>query len=149
MVASKYLIAFLMIVESYSPRVYADSAGVPTIGYGHALKKGEVFPDGITEEDAARLLKDDIRWAEDAIRDHVRVNLTQGQYDALVSFVYNVGSGTFSKSGLLQQLNSGDYKEAMKRLRMYNKHRVAGRLVVSNGLDWRRKMETVFWIVPD
>lgn len=147
--ASKYLIAFIMVIEGFSPKVYNDSAGVPTIGYGHALKKGESYPHGISEAEGERLLRQDLKEAEDAVNDHVKAYLSQGQFDALVSFTYNVGSGTFSKSGLLQYLNHGDYVEALRRLRMYNKHRKNGKLVVSVGLDWRRKMEEVFWRVPD
>jgi lysozyme len=149
MTASKYLVAFLMVVESFSNKVYMDSAGYPTIGYGHKIRPGEHFPSPISEETARRLLIDDLKDAESAVNNLVKVPLSQGQYDALVDLTYNVGRGTFTSSGLLKVLNNGDYDEALRRLRMYNKERKNGELVVSIGLDWRRKMAEVFWRVAD
>jgi spore coat assembly protein SafA len=89
---------------------YDDSTGVMTIGYGHT---GDVDPgDRISEQQATALLNGDVDWAEQAVRDNVDVPLTQGQFDALTSFTYNVGEGAFEESTLLDRLNAGDYAGA-------------------------------------
>jgi GH24 family phage-related lysozyme (muramidase) len=89
---------------------YQDSAGVWTIGYGHT---GNVRPgQRITEAQAEQLLRKDVAWAEDAVRKNVDVPLSQGQFDALVSFTFNLGSGALQRSTLLKKLNAGDYAGA-------------------------------------
>ncbi|MFC4728142.1 glycoside hydrolase family protein [Coralloluteibacterium thermophilus] len=90
---------------------YQDSAGVWTIGYGHTGP--EVGPgQTITQAQAEALLRQDVGWAENAVRNNVQVPLGQGQFDALVSFTFNVGAGAFGGSTLLQKLNAGDYAGA-------------------------------------
>jgi len=87
------------------------STGEPwTIGYGHTagVKRG----DTCTQEQATAWLREDLRFAEAAIQENVRVELTQGQFDALASFIFNVGQGAFRNSTLLKHLNAGDYKAA-------------------------------------
>lgn len=86
---------------------YADAAGVQTIGYGHT--GGVSAGEHIGPQRAAQLLQKDVGWAERAVRHSVKVPLTQGQFDALVSFTYNVGEGAFKGSTLLDKLNVGDY----------------------------------------
>lgn len=89
---------------------YQDSAGVWTVGYGHT---GGVRPgDSVTRAQAEQLLRGDVAWAEQAVRDNVRVPLSQGQFDALVSFTFNVGAGALQGSTLLARLNQGDYAGA-------------------------------------
>lgn len=89
--------------EAYKP--HKDD--VWTIGYGHTktAKPGMV----ITKHKAALLLTGDLRDAERAVNTYVKVSLSQAQYDALVSFVFNVGAGAFKRSTLLGKLNSGQY----------------------------------------
>ena len=89
---------------------YQDSAGVWTIGYGHT---GGVQPgDRITQAEAEKLLEQDTAWAQQAVRDLVNVPLTQGQFDALTSFTFNLGAGALESSTLLKKLNAGDYAGA-------------------------------------
>lgn len=97
-----------------------------TVGVGHLIKPGERFPYGegvITEELVSELLHKDVKWAEDIIHKAVTVELNQNQYDALVSFVFNVGPGRgakgkpgfvpgFTNSTLLRYLNAGEYELA-------------------------------------
>ena len=93
--------------EGYRSKAYKDSAGVWTIGYGHT---GDVAPgDIISAHQGEVLLTKDLEWAEKAITDLVKVPLNQNQFDALVSFVYNVGKGAFRKSTLLKKLNEKQY----------------------------------------
>jgi len=92
--------------------VYTDPAGHPTIGYGHLILEGEDFCAGISQDQADCLLAADVRKSEAAVLSGVRVSLTQNQYDALVSFVFNVGSSAFAKSTMLAKINSADYSGA-------------------------------------
>lgn len=96
--------------EGLKLEAYRDSVGIPTIGYGHAhnVKMGDV----ITGEQADKYLREDLLVAELTINTNVRVNLTQNQFDALASFVFNLGSGNFVKSTLLKKLNAGDFAGA-------------------------------------
>jgi lysozyme len=102
--------------EGFRNRVYLDVAGLPTIGYGHRLLHPESFPSGIDEALAADLLASDVRDAEQAVARLVKVPLAQGQFDALVDFVFNLGSGRFATSTLLKCLNAGRHDEAVKEL---------------------------------
>jgi len=93
--------------ESLRLNRYLDEGGKPTIGYGHLIKAGENYQT-ITETEATGLLLTDLSIAIEAVNKGVKVNITQGQFDALVSFVFNVGSSRFYNSTLLKLLNRGD-----------------------------------------
>ena len=96
--------------EGLRLNAYQDSVGVWTIGYGHTLG---VHPgDTITQDEAEAFLRADLSNAESAVNHQVTVPLTQGQFDALVSFVFNLGSGALASSTLLRLLNAGDYEGA-------------------------------------
>jgi len=86
---------------------YQDTGGVWTIGYGdtHDVKPGMV----ITKQEAERRLYEDIKWVEGVLNSTVKVPITQKQYDALGSFVYNIGGTQFRNSTLLRKLNAYDY----------------------------------------
>lgn len=96
--------------EGLRLEAYRDSVGIPTIGYGHThgVKMGDV----ITGAQADAFLREDLQVAELTINTNVKVKLTQSQFDALASFVFNLGSGNFVKSTLLKKLNTGDYAGA-------------------------------------
>lgn len=96
--------------ESLELKAYRDSVGILTIGYGHthAVKAGEI----ITGEQADAFLREDLQVAELTVNTNVKVKLTQGQFDALVSFVFNLGSGNFVKSTFIKKLKAGDYAGA-------------------------------------
>lgn len=98
--------------EGFMPKEYVCPAGKRTIGYGHVINTGESFDGGISKEQAERLLKEDVSASERAIERYVNVPLKHNQFDALVSFVFNVGIAAFSDSTLLEYLNKGDYVSA-------------------------------------
>jgi lysozyme len=96
--------------EGFRPYPYKCSAGVWTIGIGttvypYGRKVGSNDPY-ITKEDAYRFLEADLLHREKEINSLIEVVLNQNQYDAIVSFVYNVGIGAFKKSTLLRKLNA-------------------------------------------
>lgn len=127
--------------EGFRSHVYLDVAGFPTIGYGHRLLHPESFPNGIGEPQAAELLASDVRDAEQAVQRLAKVPLTQGQFDALVDFVFNLGSGRFATSTLLKRLNAGSYAEAMQELLRWD--RAAGKEIPA--LKLRREAEVKLW----
>lgn len=102
---SKNGIEFIKKEEGLVLNAYLCPANVWTIGYGHTngVKKG----DQITEEQAEDFLVSDLLYSERIVNKMVKVKLNQNQYDALVSFVFNVGSGNFINSTLLKKLNAG------------------------------------------
>jgi lysozyme len=106
--------------EGFRNRTYLDVAGFPTIGYGHRLVHPECFPNGIDEAQAARILAGDVLGAEQAVERLVKVFLTQGQFDALVDFVFNLGAGKLASSTLLKQLNAGQYGAAAGQLLLWD-----------------------------
>lgn len=115
---------------------YQDSGGVWTIGYGHTsgVRPGQ----RITQAQADQFLREDSGWAQQAVRDMVKVPLTQKQFDALTSFTYNMGTGGFGNSSLLAKLNRGDYAGAQNEFRLYVHDSAGNRL---EGLVRRRAAE--------
>jgi GH24 family phage-related lysozyme (muramidase) len=114
---------------------YQDSVGVWTIGYGHT--KGVHFGQSISQTEADKLLKQDLAVFESGVNNLVKVELKQCQFDALVSFSFNVGIGAFSTSTLLKKLNQKAYGEAANQFLRWNK---AGGKILT-GLTRRREAE--------
>jgi lysozyme len=104
--------------EKRELKSYPDPGQKPTIGYGHLITKDEekagTFKGGIDEATADRILAQDVAKAEAAVRRLVKVPVSQNEYDALVSYVFNIGEGNFAGSQLLGKLNAGDYEEVGK-----------------------------------
>lgn len=98
--------------EGFSEKPYVCSGGKLTIGYGHVIKDNEQFPVPLSEETAEELLLDDVAWAEQCIFDNVKVDLLPCQFDALTSFIFNVGVTAFKNSTLLKKLNASEYENA-------------------------------------
>jgi lysozyme len=124
-------------------RSYRCPAGRWTIGYGHThgVRSGET----ITPEEAEDLLRKDLQDCEAAVERLVKVDLTQNQFDALVSFVFNLGQGNFGSSTLLRKLNRGDCEGAAAEFVRWNKARVEGQLKALPGLTRRRTAEAALF----
>ena len=116
-------------------KAYRCPAGVPTIGYGHTA--GVAMGQTITQQQADDYLRRDVRQFERAVARLVTVPMTQGQFDALVSFAFNLGEGTLAQSTLLRLLNAGDYAGAAAQFDRWNK--AGGRVLP--GLVRRRAAE--------
>lgn len=114
---SQAAIDLIKAAEGLRLTAYRDSAGILTIGYGSTggIKPGQT----ITAEQAEAMLVDDLDEAADAVRKLVTVPLTQGQFDALCSFVFNLGAGRLRDSTLLRLLNQGKYGEAAAQFRFW------------------------------
>ena len=121
--------------EGCELKAYKCPAGVWTIGYGHI--KGVQEGDVITEQQADEMLVEELHEYENYVNTLVNVPLNQNQYDALVSWVYNLGGGNLKSSTLLKVLNSGDYAGVPAQIMRWNK---AGGKVLE-GLTRRRQDE--------
>lgn len=99
--------------EGFEPEIYLDAAGLPTIGYGHLIRKGEhkMFENGISREAGEALLIKDVQAAERAVLRLIEVPLTDGQFDALVSFTFNLGGGALQRSTLRRKVNREEHDE--------------------------------------
>jgi lysozyme len=97
--------------EGFSRTVYFCPAGYPTIGYGHVIKDDEDFSAGIDEAKGEKLLRQDAQIAERAVLRLINVPLTDGQFDALVSFTYNLGGGALQRSTLRRKINREEHAE--------------------------------------
>lgn len=139
---SKDGLELIKYFEGLSLKPYLDAVNIPTIGFGNTY-----YPDGkkvtlqdkeITEEKAFEILEYIANKDFGSnINKVAKVQLNQNQFDALVSFAYNIGNGNFNSSTLLRWLNQGNYKEASMQLLRWDKSKG----IVLNGLTKRRKAE--------
>lgn len=125
--------------EGVKLNAYQDSVGVWTIGYGHTsgVKKGQI----ITEKQAENFLKSDLEKVENQLKVALPMGfaLKQNQFDALVSFIFNLGIGRFKSSTLCKKLQANANDSSIKT--EFNKWVYAGGKVLS-GLVSRRKAES-------
>ena len=112
MITTKVLLIKLMEFEGLRLKAYKDTAGVPTIGYGHThnVRMG----DQITSWYAKDLLSEDIAYFESKVKE-LNVARTEGQLDALVSFAFNLGVDRLKESTLLKIIREGGNKSQIKR----------------------------------
>lgn len=136
-------IALIKSFEGLYLRAYRCPAGVLTIGWGstEGVREGAV----ISEDEAEEMLHKELERFEEAVNHLVKVPLTQHQFDALVSFSYNVGSRALEHSTLLRKLNDGDYNAVPAELGRW----VRGGGRVLQGLVRRRRAEGMLWAKPD
>lgn len=129
--------------EGLHLQAYLDPVGIPTIGYGTIIMNGSPVRMGtvITEEQAESLLYSDVQKFENYVNQLVNVPLTQEQFDALVSFTYNLGPTNLKKSTLLRLLNRRMYEEAQPQFLRWN--RAGGKVL--RGLTRRRLAEAALF----
>lgn len=125
--------------EGFRSYAYRDSAGVPTIGYGHT--KGVRMGMACTKERAESWLCEDLRTAELQVNG-LNVCRTQGQFDALVDFVFNLGFGALRRSTLLRKIRHSAPTEQIQA--EFRKWVHAGGRVL-HGLVKRREWEAKRW----
>ncbi|MBY0421805.1 MAG: lysozyme, partial [Parvularculaceae bacterium] len=113
-------IALIKRFEGLELKAYQDVAGIWTIGYGHT---GDDVKAGmkISEREAEELLRKDVKRFEDGVLRLVTVSLNQNEFDALVSFTFNVGAEAFRKSTARRRLNAGDRVGAAEAITWFNK----------------------------
>lgn len=152
---------FLEHVEAKKNHVYPDSGGEPTIGIGHLLTKSERSSGKLKLKDETgeitiidyrglktlsdaqiyALLRYDLISVESTVNTWVKVKLRQHEYDALISFCFNIGNEAFKNSTLLKRLNAGAFGEVEHQMRRWNKDN--GKVV--QGLINRRVKEIALW----
>ncbi len=133
-------LGFITLHEGKRNVGYYDVVGVPTACVGHTGKDvvvGKFYSDAMCED----LLRKDTRIAQADVKRLVKVKVTQLQYDALVSFAFNVGGTNLERSTLLKKINAGDCHGATQEFHRWN--RAKG--VVLPGLSKRRAAESVLW----
>jgi lysozyme len=130
--------------EGLRLKAYKCPAAVWTVGFGHTSAAGNPVVTSdlvITKAEAEEILKRDLVQYEDAVRKLVKVVLTQSQFDALVSFTYNVGEAQFSRSTLLKRVNAGRFNEVPAEFMKWTK----GGGKELPGLVRRRRAEVKLW----
>lgn len=132
--------------EGLELEAYQDIAGVWTIGYGHT----ETAKPGmrINEREAEALLQRDLRPREQSLSRIVNVTINQNEFDALISFVYNVGVEAFRRSTARKRLNNGNRIGAADALTWWNKATISGVLREVRGLTRRRAAERALFLTP-
>jgi len=133
--------------EGYRPVDRTLVSGHRVVGYGHRLFNDD--PVQMSKSEAEDLLKSDLQAFEDMINENVHAPLSQGQFDALVSFAYNIGPKAFLKSDTLRALNNGRPLDAANGLDVWRKSTIDGKTYVVDALMRRRTAEKALFLRLD
>jgi len=136
---SKEGIALIKKFEGCELEAYKCAAGVWTIGYGHTKDVKE--KDSITKEDAESILVHELQQYCNDVDIAVKVDLKQNEFDALVSWTYNLGPTNLNSSTMLRVLNEGKHDDVPTQIKRWNK---AGGEVLK-GLIRRRNAEALMF----
>ena len=134
-------LALIKHFEGYSPLVYKDAAGYPTIGFGHLIQPGEKIQEPLVGDAAERLLQADVAPKAEAVNARVSVPLFQGQFDAVVSWTYNLGEDALKSSTMLKTINAGQHEQVPGQMKRWN--RAGGKVL--KGLERRREAEAALY----
>ena len=110
---------FIKGFERLSLTKYPDAGGY-SIGWGHHIATGENISSPISYQQASLLFQQDVATVESTLNSTITVPVTQDQFDALADFVFNIGSGAWQRSTLLNELNSGNYAGAAQQFARWN-----------------------------
>jgi lysozyme len=145
MKASEKCLKMLAHHEGVRKKPYKCPAGLWTVGVGHLIGDGKSLPDSwnrtFTLEEVYAILAKDVERFERGVSRLITYPLSQNEYDAIISFAFNLGLGCLQRSTLRSALNRGDKVAAIESLLKYNK---AGGKVLK-GLDNRRKDEAAMF----
>ena len=136
---SKEGIALIKKFEGCELEAYLCPAGVLTIAYGRT--KGVKENDTCTYSEAEEWLEEELTEYEDYVKNLIKVDLTQNQFDSLVCWTYNLGPTNLKKSTLLKVLNEGDYDSVPSQMKRWNKSQGE----VLEGLIRRREAEALLF----
>jgi len=137
-------VKLIQLYEGLRLTSYLCPAGILTIGYGHTSAAGKPFVEPkmtITKEEAAAILRVDLGRFERGVDSLVKVELTQNQFDVLVSFAFNCGLGALKRSTLLKRVNAERFSDVPAELMKWT--RAGGRQL--SGLVRRRRAECELW----
>lgn len=138
---------FIKRFESFRATKYLDQAGIPTIGFGHVIDKDDklnLMNRTISIEEGNSIFNDDLYFkSELCINTYVKIPLNQFEYDALGSFVFNIGCFAFHNSTMLKKMYNAAFtiQDVAEEFLKWNKVRVKGELIESAGLTKRRQAE--------
>jgi lysozyme len=136
-------ISLVKTMEGFKDTAYKCPAGIWTIGYGET--KGVKQGDTISEFEAAKKLAIRLTEFGESVKEKLTIETSQHQFDALVSFAYNLGVAALSGSTLLKKHNEGLFSEVPTEFLKWNKAKVDGKLTELPGLTRRRKFEAVLY----
>ncbi len=142
---------------------YLCPAGIWTMGWGHAVMDGgaqlkgpankararALYPGGITRDQAQALLRADLIPRAASVSSLLKVAVNDGQFGALMAFVFNVGAANLGASTLLRKLNAGDIAGAAEQFLVWDKATVDGKLQALAGLTRRRRAERAMFLGQD
>ena len=143
MKVSKDCVDLVKTFEGFRSEAYKCPAGIWTIGYGHT--KNVKPKDVITDGQASQLLQDELNEFADKVNKLLKIETSQAQFDALVSFAYNLGVASLQSSTLLKKHNTGDFLAAANEFLKWDKAKVNGKLTVLSGLSKRRRHESALY----
>lgn len=136
--------------EGFAAKAYACPAGKLTIGYGHVIKTTERF-SVLDKAQAELLLSADLRIFELYIngvlaKSRCKIPINQNQFDACISFCFNLGMGSFDRSTLLKKIQVGDFEHAANEFLKWKFAKVNGKSIVLAGLLSRRRSEMALFL---
>lgn len=114
---------FLIEVEGFKRKAYKDTKGLLTIGVGHLILPNEkhLLTATLTDEQVSLLLAKDLESREVTVNHVIHNDITQYQFDALVSLCFNIGIGGFTNSTVAKVINNGEFEKVAWAMRMWNK----------------------------
>ncbi len=133
--------------EGFRPQATKLANGNWIVGYGHTRSAHE--GKAVSESDAESLLQYDLQEIENAVNSRVLTPISQNQFDALISFVFNIGVSNFETSDVLRNLNEGHVLRAAEGMEKWRKARVGGDLLIVDALVRRRAAEKSLFLTPD